>query len=227
MPKFIDITGQKFGRLTVESYAGKGRWKVVCDCGIRKSIQTNHLSSGATKSCGCLCSETTTKRLTKHGMTGSAEYESWYDMRRRVFKKNRPNYRWYGAKGITICDEWLSFDTFYSDMGKRPEGTSLDRIDNTKGYCKENCRWATSKQQSRNRSTNLHVTYNGKDYVLPDLCDELCVSYELVRQRVWRGWNIEEAVTRPIKGFSSSMPQNQTPRDIPNTGTKSLQRSCG
>lgn len=225
MPKFIDITGQKFGRWTAKAYIGKGYYLAVCNCGKEKHVKSYHMQSGNSKSCGCLCSETTIKRLTKHGMTRSPEYESWNDMRRRVFKTNRPNYRWYGAKGITICDEWMEFDAFYRDMGNRPEGTSLDRIDNTKGYCKENCRWATHKQQCRNRSSNLHVTHNGKDYVLPDLCDELGVSYELVRQRVWRGWSIEDAVTIPIKGFSSSMPRNQTPLDIPNTDKRYPQQS--
>lgn len=220
MPTFIDITGQKFGRLTAESYAGNGSWNVVCDCGSRKCVYRGKLVNNLTKSCGCFHKERLPYYRRKHGKTKSPTYIAWTAMRQRCLNKKNPGYSRYGEKGITICNEWMSFDAFYRDMGERPQGTSLDRIDNSKGYCKGNCRWATVKQQNRNNSRNIHVFFKQKDYVLSELCELLKIKYNLVRDRLILGWTIEDAVTRPIRGSSASIPQDHDQSRIAKSGSQ-------
>lgn len=164
MAKFKDITGQRFGRLEVKrlshrDYNKQAVWDCECDCGQEVKILLQSLTSGRTRSCGCLGKEVTSQIMKgntfakKHGGTGSRTYSSWAAMRSRCLVKSSGNYHKYGAKGVTICDRWKeSFENFLEDMGKRPEGTSLDRTDCSKGYSPDNCRWATIEEQNQNRS---------------------------------------------------------------------------
>ena len=160
MGAFIDLTGQKFGRLTVvERAKNKGKetmWLCVCDCGKTLIAQGNNLKSGHTKSCGCYNSEITTIRNYKHGKRKTTVYNTWNNMRRRCYEKANAKYPSYGGRGITVCDEWKnSFEAFYDDVSKLPhfgeKGYSLDRIDNDGNYEPTNVRWATAKQQANNR----------------------------------------------------------------------------
>ena len=166
---FNDITGQRFGRLTVtsrtENYimpsgGQKAQWVCKCDCGNTKVVTTTHLKSGHTSSCGCLQLETLENGRhanRTHGMKGSPEYRSWQAMKQRCLNQNNVKFRLYGERGITICEQWLdSFETFFADMGTRPDGTTLDRIDGSKGYYPGNCRWATYSEQNRNRRKYHH-----------------------------------------------------------------------
>lgn len=150
-----DLTGKRFGRLIVvsrsENINRHKTWLCRCDCGVEKIIGSSNLIGG-TKSCGCLKRETIINIFTTHGMTKSPERMSWKAAKARCFNKNSDKYRDYGGRGITMCSRWVnSFQNFYDDMGVRPPGTSLDRIDNDGNYEPGNCKWSTPKEQQRNR----------------------------------------------------------------------------
>jgi len=148
--KRIDLTNERFGKWQALSYAGNGRWNCVCECGSEKAVRGCHLVGGNSKSCGC--------SWTTHGMANSKEYMVWDSMIRRCHNANHKAYSSYGARGITVCPEWRSFSGFFADMGHQPKGLTLERIDNSKGYAKDNCKWATITEQARNRrSTKLSM----------------------------------------------------------------------
>lgn len=165
--KIEDLTGKRFGRWTVVSQAPKGKipvrlWNCVCDCGNTQIIQTSTLNAGTSQSCGCLKAEKLAAREQTHGMAGTPTYKSWQAMLTRTRDENNHQYPAYGGAGKGVCDRWNvreggSFENFLEDMGLRPEGTSLDRINGNLGYFPENCRWADNSIQGYNqkvRSTN-------------------------------------------------------------------------
>lgn len=160
--KPIDIIGYRFGRLTVIEYAGRARdrhsmWKVHCDCGNTITVIGNNMKSGQTLSCGCLQRELTERRALKHGEARigkvSREYRAWCEMKTRCENSKRKSWKYYGERGIKICQEWSkSFAAFRKYMGICPNGLTLDRINNDGNYEPGNCRWATRKEQVRNSS---------------------------------------------------------------------------
>lgn len=162
MGKFIDLTGKRYGRLLVSSQAdsdarGKSRWLCRCDCGSETIVCVGDLGNGRTKSCGCLQRELMSIRKTTHGHTvnghRSRTYTSWYSMINRCERPNNNRYHRYGGRGITVCPRWrASFIDFLADMGERPEGRTMDRIDNDGNYEPSNCRWATANEQYATRS---------------------------------------------------------------------------
>lgn len=159
--RFKDMVGQRFGRLLVTEFVevrgGHASWRCICDCGATTTVYGHHLRhrTHPTQSCGCLARETMeTNHLnaTTHGMTKTAEHHIWNAMKQRCANPRDTGFKYYGGRGITVCDRWLeSFEAFYADMGPRPPGLTLERRDNSQGYSPENCYWATHTQQQRNR----------------------------------------------------------------------------
>lgn len=129
----------------------------------------------------------------KHGMHDTAIYTAWEAMIQRCCNRNFAQYRDYGKRGITVCYRWRVFENFYNDMGDKPEGMTLERKDNSKGYSKENCCWATRKAQANNRRTNRLVFYKDRTQTLMQWVEELGLNYDCVKKRLNRGWSAEKA----------------------------------
>jgi hypothetical protein len=154
-----DLTGKTFGRLQVLSPHEKVKnkttiWLCKCSCGVIKTVRGSDMVQGKTQSCGCLALE---NRTSNGGLSGTGIYNSWKSMLNRCENKNDPAYRNYGARGITVCDRWHDTSLFVEDMGPRPEGTSIDRIDNDGNYEMSNCRWADNYQQNSNRRNSRKI----------------------------------------------------------------------
>lgn len=148
------VAGTRFGRITIIAERATGSLRVLgrCDCGAEKLFFLNNLRQGTTKSCGCLLRELITARNLRHGMTESPEFETWIGILQRCTNPNAAAYANYGGRGITVCERWRdSFENFYADMGPRPEGLSIDRIDNDGNYEPGNCHWATPMEQRHNQ----------------------------------------------------------------------------
>jgi hypothetical protein len=167
MGAFIDLIGQKFGRLTAikrkgTSKNGNANWLCLCKCGENTIVSSNNLQSMGTQSCGCLSREKTILRSTKHGQCKNNKqsriYSSWCNMIKRCTNPNFKYYKNYGGRGITVCKRWSNkkngFENFFKDMGNRSRGKSLDRINNNGNYNKINCKWSTPKEQSNNKRNN-------------------------------------------------------------------------
>lgn len=183
-----NLLGRRFGRLLVteempsETTGSAKRkrciWKCVCDCGNIVNKKSEKLLQG-TMSCGCLHSESTSKINSKHGMYQTDEHRAWRHMKNRCFNPNDRVYVNYGGRGITVCDRWKdSFENFYADMGNRPSKLhSIDRIDVNGNYEPANCRWATIKEQARNKRGTFYAEYNGERLPLKTWCERLNLDY--------------------------------------------------
>lgn len=182
-------------------YATAAMCVCECECGASVVVKHNNLTSGNSKSCGCVSSDRLAsrqrieKRIRHGGSKRSPTKISWESMWSRCRWKRNASYERYGARGITVCDRWTDFSLFVEDMGERPEGTSLDRIDPNGDYCPENCRWATRKQQSRNRTDNTRLTICGRSMCVSQWCEQVgAASDGTIRARLSRGWPHELAV---------------------------------
>ena len=198
--------GDRFGRLVVlervPSKRRDHRWKCRCDCGNEHELYTFSLLSSGVQSCGCLGKEQLERR-TKHGMSSRTEevpeYSVWENIIQRCTNSKAPNFKNYGAKGVTVCQSWRDFASFYADMGPRPSRKhTIDRIDNAKGYEPSNCRWATRIEQNNHTSRNVHVTYDGRTQTVAQWARELGVAYHTLRNRLNLGWDFKRAVTQPV-----------------------------
>lgn len=204
--KVIDLTGQRFGMLTVLERCGtsKDGQKVYlcrCDCGNLKEIRSGNLRGGHTNSCGCLASKATARRNREsavHGGCGTRLYGIWIDMRQRCSYEKSINWHLYGGRGISVCDEWNeSFEPFrdWALSNGYADGLQLDRIDNDGNYEPDNCRWSTRAEQGNNRRTCVYVTIDGVTKSVTEWCSETGVNRMVAYARIRRGWVPAEAVT--------------------------------
>ncbi len=216
MSRLVDLIGQHFDRLTVikrscNSKNGHACWLCQCSCGQKRIVSSDSLKSERTKSCGCLSAEKTKRRFTKHGHTRSRTYESWQHMNQRCKNPNNQDYHNYGGRGIIICKRWEKFENFLEDMGERPAGTSLDKINNNHGYCETNCRWSTPEQQNKNKRNNLYETYGGKTQLVTKWAKEYDISYHILWDRLYRlDWSISKALTTPVRIINRGFDNRKT-----------------
>lgn len=194
---FKDLTGCRFGLWAVLSLAprdtwtgGRTQWICRCECGAEHRVFSSSLLRGMSH--GCMrCSHTT------HDEIRSREYRAWKSMRQRCIDPKYASYRNYGGRGISICDRWGSFTAFLSDMGRCPEGFTLDRINTDGDYEPSNCRWATYHTQNRNKRNNRLLCFDGRTQCLRDWEHETGLNYNTIWNRLDRGWTVEEALTTP------------------------------
>lgn len=207
MGKVIDLTGQKFNRLTVleraeNSKCGKARWLCRCECGNEVIVLGSSLTSGHTKSCGCLSREKFLEHTKTHGMTRTSIYNTWVSMIQRCENPKCKNFDRYGGRGIKVCERWHDFNNFYADVSILPhfgeKGYTLDRIDNNGNYCPENCRWATAKEQCRNQRTNIKVFYDGKEMMIEEAAQKSGINHKTLYKRYHAGKRGEE-LFKPVK----------------------------
>jgi hypothetical protein len=197
------MIGQKFGSLTVIGIGKSNGIKPVsivpckCDCGEEVFCASGHLIKGvACRKCGNL---KISKANSTHGQRKSPEYRVWVAMKNRCLNVKSSNWPNYGGRGISVCDEWKRFENFMSDMGQRPSlGHTIDRLDNSKGYSKENCRWATKAEQTRNRSISRKLTVKGETKTLGEWAEQYGMLYGTLQDRIYSGWAHEDAVLTPI-----------------------------
>jgi hypothetical protein len=199
MSRLKHVPGSRFGRLVIISRDGVNI-HCQCDCGRSLTVRLSNLCTGHTSSCGCLRKEVTVERSTIHGYArrGNHEptYECWSGMLKRCMNPKDKSWPDYGGRGITVCEQWLSFENFLADMGERPIGRSIDRKDVNGPYCKANCSWATRKEQNRNTRRNRFLTLNGRTQTLAAWAEELDISHTSILARLKRGWSLAEALTK-------------------------------
>jgi len=192
---FRDKTGQVFGYWTVLGFAGRdGRnatvWNCKCICGTERNVVVGSLMKGKSKSCGCQQYRLSAEKHTKHGLAGTPTYKSWHAMIQRT--QGKGGHQSYVDRGFTVCKQWLEFEKFIADMGMRPVGKTLDRIDNTKGYSKENCRWATPVEQANNKDTTRYVVVDGEKMPIMYACKKYNIGISCARHRLRSGKTDQE-----------------------------------
>ncbi len=194
--------GNRHGRLVViasaKSRHGKAQWLCKCDCGNVKIISGDSLRQKRSVSCGCYQQEARGLKNRTHGLTRSPTYRSWQMMKKRCSCPDDVSYKNYGARGITYTPRWEKFQNFLQDMGEKPDGTSLERLNNAKGYSKSNCKWATRTEQNRNRRLNILFMYRKQTKCLAEWCEELNLSYSRTYHRLTNGWSVEAAFETPF-----------------------------
>lgn len=207
-----DLTGKRFGRLTVIKFYGHNkygqpRWLCECDCGNTTVVTGSDIRSGATSSCGCLWKERIMEAKVTHGMSYSNVYPEYRNVKSRCYDENAHNYKWYGGRGIKMCDRWKDdIHEFYNDVSELPhfgeKGYTLDRIDNDGDYEPGNVRWATPKEQSNNRrprtGDNLYE-YEGEIHSLREISNMTGISYSTLNNRLLKGWEPERAFNTAVQ----------------------------
>lgn len=196
-----NLIGMRFGKLTVlkrveNTKSGKAQWLCQCDCGKSTVVPTYRLTMAETSSCGCKKHETKNRI---HGMKGTRIYSIWCDIKKRCNNPNSKNYKNYGAKGITVCQEWCNdFVAFYEWSMKNgySDRLTIDRINNKKGYSPDNCRWITFLEQQNNKLNNIVIDYNGESDTLPNWCRKYKKPYKRVYNRLSKGLSFEEAMIK-------------------------------
>lgn len=215
-----NILGKKFNMLTVLSQAQsrtkwKTYWNCKCDCGNYTIVSASNLKSGAVKSCGCLLKPKSVfpevEQLTKEDR--KILRSRWRGMIKRCYEDGQRGYKYYGAKGIKVCDEWKnSFDKFalWAIKSGFDKSLTIDRIDCNGDYCPENCRWATWKQQENNRSSNAVIEYNGEKLTIAQMSEKYGINMNTLFDRIrYQGMDISEAIETPVKTYKSHAKENK------------------
>lgn len=205
--KSLNLVGQRFGYLTVIDRVGSKPslgstrviWLARCDCGKEIERPGTLLKNGKIRSCGCYRSKHHPQLKHGHARSGShtREYNSWHHMRDRCLRPTSIKWKDYGARGITVCERWLVFENFYTDMGDCPKGHTLDRIDVNGNYEPGNCRWATPLMQSRNVRKNVYLTVNGETRPIWEWAEVTGIDARTLNMRRLRGWNDDQIVNTP------------------------------
>lgn len=195
-----DLTGQRFGKQVVIAFSerknGRVYWNCLCDCGNSHLSASSKLKSGRSLSCGCGRG----KSNITHNMSKTRPTAIWNAMKQRCSNPKTINYERYGARGITVCEKWLKFDGFWEDMQEGySDDLTLDRIDGSKGYFKENCKWATPIEQSNNTRRNRHIEFNGETKNLGEWAKLYGINNMLLLSRLNSGWDIEKALTQKVR----------------------------
>lgn len=201
-----DLTGKRYGRLVVVSRIGgigeKSKYECKCDCGDTAVVYACNLVTGATRSCGCARKENTSKLKWSHGQCGSRLYRCWRNMISRCENSRNKEYDNYGGRGISVCTAWHDFKLFFQwaiSNGYSDELT-IERINVNCGYSPENCTWADTYTQARNRTNNRMITYQGKTMIVTDWAKETGIGEATIRHRLDAGWTVEETLTKRLNG---------------------------
>lgn len=209
MAKVKDLTGERFGRLVVMERAGskngRAAWLCRCDCGGEKVVSAAELSKGSTRSCGCLGREQRKQvaRRQCHDFSRAnmmSERKTWENMIARCHYPKHRSYYAYGANGVEVCPQWReSFEQFVRDMGRRPAGHTIDRIDSTGDYTPENCRWADIRTQANNKKSNRRLTHDGETLTVSQWAERVGMKTATLFARLRLGWSVHRALTEPVK----------------------------
>lgn len=190
-----DLTGKRYGMLTVIQYDGYGRWTVKCDCGNTKHMLTRNFKYGQNKGCGCQQS----KSAITHGKSKERIYSVWEGMKARCQNPNAKHYSNYGGRGIKVCEEWQKFEGFckWAIESDYDDGLTIERIDSNGDYEPLNCCWKSRKGQANNTRRNKYIEFDGKRKTMSEWADDIGISYDTLRWRI-RNWGVEKALTEPI-----------------------------
>ena len=204
MSKLKDLQGQTFGSWFVEEYdKSKSRWKVKCTCGNIGFVKSYTLTSGISTRC-CKCrNQVVGKKNTTHGLTSHKLYGVWNTMNQRCSNPNNTKYHNYGHRGITVCDDWKDFRTFYNWALSNgySEGLTIDRIDVNGNYEPNNCRWVTMKIQGSNTTKNHRIEFNGENHTITEWSEITGIQRKTLEHRLNKGWSIERTLTeKPFVG---------------------------
>lgn len=198
-----NLVGMVFGRWTVlcqsknRSYNGNVKWMCRCQCGTEKEVAGDFLKRHRSTSCGCYQREQM-RWNNLHGVSHTPEHIAWMSMLYRCENPNDASYKHYGGRGISVCDEWHDIKNFIADMGCKPPGTSLDRIDVNSNYNKHNCRWATSKEQQNNKRNTIFLTLNGASKTISEWSEITGICRSTIDGRLRRGWSHVDILNTPI-----------------------------